>query len=374
MTKFIVCIGTWANDEKKKNQLKSNIKEISAGGFQYGLATHLNDYKSEDFPEAKFFVFDSHNKFSSLDSPLFDLGFQRIPPQSYSSYYDCDNFRFRTRRGSGSHTFPILRTIYSCCNYAEFLGYDYTIYLEEDVIWDSKVSEKVYEIAERVKFESADFYFTESRNLPGTINPCFFVVKNSFILQTLTPEKLRDLTAFHVNFPNKITEDVLLDLTSRSTRYIIEPQEKMSEIFGEYGVGWDNSQVGKDLERKATAESIKAFTVNHLFLQKQGVSFNLGFLQTIHHLSEELDFFASLDLVESGKEPERIFVVTNRLSPYTYFYWPDFFKIEPKIGSYLKINTITFNSEVRVEEIYRLKLEERELLNYSALYEYHKKV
>lgn len=373
MTKFLVCIGTWANDEKKKNQLKTNVKEISAGGFDYGLATHLNEFTSSDFPESKFFVFDSSNKFSCLDSPLFELGFQRIPPQSYSSYYDCDNYRFRTRRGSGSHTFPILRTIFSCCNYSELLGYDYTIYLEEDVIWNSKVSEKVYEIAQRVQFESADFYFTESRNLPGTINPCFFVIKNSFLLKTITLEKLKDLKTFHLHFPNKITEDVLLDLVAMSTKGIIDPQERMSEIFGEYGIGWDNSQVGKDLERKATTESVKAFTVNHLFLQKQGSGFNLGFLQTIHHLSEELDFFASLDLFEIGKEPQKIFVVTNRLSPYTYFYWPDFFKIEPKFGSYLKINTITFNSEVRVEEIYRLKLEERELLNYSALYEYHKK-
>ena len=373
MTNFIVCIGSWSDTDEKKNQLKQNIKEIISGGFDYGIATHLGNFKSEDFPESKFFVYDSYNQFSCLDSPLFDLGFQRIPPQSYSSYYDCDNYRFRTRRGSGSHTFPILRSIFSCCNYAEFLGYDYIIYLEEDVIWNSRVSEKVYEIAQRVNFESADFYFTESRGLPGTINPCFFVIKNSFLLEILTLEKLRDLKSFNYHFPNKITEDVLLDLVSKSRNRIVEPQEKMSEIFGEYGIGWDNSQVGKDLERNVSIESIKAFTVNHLFLQKQGISFTLGFLQTIHHLPEELDFSASLDLIENGKDPERIFVVTNRLKPYTYFYWPDFFRIEPKFGSYLEINTVTSNSEVKVEEKYRLKLEERELLNYSALYEYHKK-
>ena len=112
MTKFLVCIGTWANDNDKKLKLKTNIKEIVSGGFDYGLATHLDDYKSEDFPEAKFFVFDSYNKFSSSDSQLFDLGFNRIQPQAKSCYYDCGNFTFRTRRGTGSHTFPILRTIF----------------------------------------------------------------------------------------------------------------------------------------------------------------------------------------------------------------------------------------------------------------------
>lgn len=373
MTNFLVCIGTWANDENKRHQLRSNIKEISSGGFDYGIATHFNNYKSEDFPDAKFFVFDSYNKFSHLDSPLFELGFHRISPQAQSSFYDCDNYRFRSRRVGLPHTFPILRTIYSCCNHAEFLGYDYTIYLEEDVIWNSKVSEKVYEIVQRVKFESADFYFTQSGNLHGTINPCFFVIRNSFLLKTLKVEKIRDLKSFNLNFPNKITEDFLLDLAALSPNSIIEPQGKMSEIFGEYGVGWDTSQIGKALEKKVTPESIKQFTINHLFLQKHGLSFSLGFLQAVHHLSEELDFFASLHLVEPGKEPERIFVVTNRLSPNTYFYWPDFFKVEPNVGSYLEINTITFNSEIRVEEIYKLKLEERELLNYSALYEYHKK-
>jgi hypothetical protein len=372
MNRFIVCIGSWADTESKKKRLSDNTKEIVESGLDYGIATHLPDYDLCEFKDSKFFVYDSSNQFSSLDSPLFNLGFHRIKPQSYSNYYDCSGFRFTTWRGSGSHTFPIIRSILSCNHFSEILGYDYMIYCEEDLVWDKSASQQVKKIIEQVENRNADFYFIDSFTLVGTINPCFFIIKTSFLSSNLNIKKLKTLEDFNLIFPNKITEDILLDLLPFSKNYLCVPREKMFDIFGDYGVGWDTSRIGEGLKANISEHSIKSFTVNNLFLNKQEAEYNLGFLQAIHHLNTTLIFEAEISHLDQDGSSTTIFSASKEIYPYSFSVWPNFFKISPGNGSFLEIHTRTYNSEVNVEEKFRLSLERKELESYLSLYEFYK--
>ncbi len=370
MKKFLVCLGTWTNSEDKKSLLSQNLKQLSLDEFDFGITTHYPIFNHEEFPKCKFFIFDAHNEFTCLDSPLFELGFCRIPPSSYSSYVDCHNLRFTSRRGFGPHSYPILKAITSAAFMAHSQNYEFMMYCESDLVWTEEVSYKVREIQKQIEEKNLDFYFFESYTAIGTINANVFFIKPEFLLRFLNSTKLQSLQSFHLNFPNQNVEDCLYNLRLYSHLGEIKKREEINKLFGEIGIGWDISQIGANWIHEISETSVAVNILNRPYLQRVGNHFNLGFLKAINWLQTEAELFARIDKVDNQGERQTLFEKSDFLTANTFRYWKDLSLVREENGNHLEITTRTKCGEIEIEENYRLNLIFKEILGYFNLFEF----
>lgn len=373
MKNFLVCLGTWTDSSDKKSLLSQNLKQLVSDGFDFGITTHYPIFNHDEFSNCKFFVFDAHNEFSFLDSPLFNMGFHRIPVSSYPFYVDCHNFRFITRRGTGPHSYPILKAISSAAYLAHSQNYEYMMYCESDLVWSEEVSHKVIEIQNYIEENKLDLYFFESYTASGTMNANVFFFKTSFLLQFLNSSTLKSLESFHLNFPNQNVEDCLFNFRDHTHKSEIRKREEIDEIFGQREVGWDLSQIGSRWVHEISEASVAVNILNRPYLQKRGNKFSLGFLKSINWLQAEAELFSQIVKVNFDGSEENIFESSNFLTPNTFHFWTDLALLQEEPGNYLQIRTQTKCGVVVIEENYRLNLIDREILGYHNLFEFTEK-
>jgi hypothetical protein len=290
-----------------------------------------------------------------------------------NSIFEFGDFNFEKRLATGLHTFPILRSIAHSSEISKNLSYPAFCYAEEDFIVTDAFLEFLKEEFSAISSGLYEFSGFESYTTEGGVNPCVFLSNPVFFSKHLNLSMLRDEDAFFLNFPNKITEDVIYDIARRTKNVRINGSGEILKILGEYGVGWDISHVGFSWAQKADKNSLSTICTNYPFLRKKDdLTYSLSFLMRQELISESLNFYAKIVLQnENGSE---IFVFENEASLGHDWWkaWLDILDFQPNKNSKLIVKTRIKSSTDEVATDFILRLTPEELDGYHSIFSLRK--
>lgn len=360
----IIWIGSWANNSEKRERTISNLRLLKDAKFSVGLVTHYSDISWIPSDLVDYLLFDKTNEIPNSYSDLFSSGFSSLQRSCWKKEHHFENYTFEKRLATGLHTLPILRAISQSVEISLNAGFELFAYAEEDFI----VTDKFLHFAKSEAWESFDFSGFESFTTAGGINPCFFLAKPSFLNKFLKTELLRSPKDFFLNFPNMITEDVLFNISKKTTNSRILGKDQICNILGDYGVGWDISHIGFSWAKEVDQNCLNTLCTNFPFLRKnQDNSYSISFLIRQELIPEHVHFDSEI-VLHKGDSSERIFAVRDNL--YTDFWksWFEFYNISPQDDSWLEVNLMTKSSRAEVTNNFILPLNKDNLDSYSNLF------
>lgn len=369
----IFWIGSWADSSDKKERTLSNIRLLKKSGIDVGIITHYPDISWIDPELVDYVVYEKFNHIPDSYTNLFSRGFASLQKTCWSKNFEFGDFNFEKRLATGLHTFPILRSIAHSSEISKNLSYPAFCYAEEDFIITDIFLEflkKEFSIISSGLYEFSGF---ESYTTEGGVNPCVFLANPVFFSRHLNPSMLRGEDDFFLNFPNKITEDVLYDIARKTKNVSIKKSGEILKILGEYGVGWDISHVGFSWAQKIDKNSLSIICTNYPFLRKKDdLTYSLSFLMRQELISETLGFYAKIVLQnEDGSES---FVFENDASLWHDWWevWLDILDFQPNKNSKLIVKTRIKSSTGEVSTDFILRLTPEELDGYHSIFSLRK--
>lgn len=365
----IFWIGSWANSEEKRERTINNVRLIKKSGIDVGIITHYPDISWIDTELVDYVVYEKFNHIPDSYSNLFSRGFSSLQKTCWRKDFEFGDFNFEKRLATGLHTFPILRSIAHSSEISKNLLYSAFCYAEEDFIVTDSFLQFLKEEFNAIATEAYEFSGFESYTTKGGINPCVFLAKPLFFSKHLNPSMLRDEDDFFLNFPNKITEDVLYDIVKKTKNVRIKESGDILNILGEYGLGWDISHVGFSWAQKADKNSLSTICTNYPFLRKKDdLTYSLSFLMRQELISEALHFYAKIVLQNRDGSESLVFLNEAVLSHDWWKAWLDVFDFQPDENSKLIVKTRIKSSSDEVSTDFVLNLTTEELDGYHTIF------
>ena len=367
--KFIFWIGSWANSEEKKERTLNNISLLKNSGIDVGIITHCPDISWIDTNLIDYVIYEKYNLIPDSYTDLFSRGFSDLPVSCWKKNFEFGDLNFEKRLATGLHTFPILRSIAHSSDISKNLSYSAFCYAEEDFIFNDSFSEFLDDEFNSISSGSCEFSGFESYTTEGGINPCVFLANPTFFSKYLSVEMLKDETDFFLNFPNRITEDVLMDIAKKSKRMRIKESSTTTKILGEYGKDWDISHVGFSWAEKADKNSLSTICTNYPFLRKKDdLTYSISYLMRQEIIPEPLYFYSKIIL--QGKDGGESVIFENEavLNHDWWKTWFDVFDFSPDKNSKFIIETKIKSSTGEVNTNFILKLTQEELDGYHRIF------
>jgi hypothetical protein len=369
----IFWLGSWADSSEKRERTINNIRLIKKSGIDVGIITHYPDISWIETDLVDYVVYEKFNHIPDSYSNLFSRGFSSLQKTCWGKNFEFGDFNFEKRLATGLHTFPILRSIAHSSEISKNLFYPAFCYAEEDFIVTDIFLEflkKEFSIISSGLYEFSGF---ESYTTEGGINPCIFIANPFFFSKHLNPFMLKDEDDFFLNFPNKITEDVLYDITRKTKNVRINKSKEILKILGEYGIGWDISHVGFSWAQKADKNSLSTICTNYPFLRKKDdLTYSLSFLMRQELISESLDFYANIVLQNEDGSESLVFENEASLDHDWWKAWLDILDFQPNENSKLIIKTRIKSSTNEVSTDFILRLTREELDGYHTIFSLRK--
>lgn len=368
-SRLIFWIGSWANSDEKKERTLNNIRFLKNAGIDVGIITHYPKISWINMDLVDYVIFEKYNHIPDSYTNLFSSGFSSMLGSCWKKVFEFGDSNFQKELATGLHTFPILRSISHACEISKNLSYSAFCYAEEDFIFTDSFSEFLKDEFYHVSSGWCDFSGFNTFTAEGGINACVFLANPIFFSKHLNPGMLKDESHFFLNFPNKITEDVLMDITKKTKKLRIFGRSKITEILGEYGKGWDISHVGFSWAKKIDKNSLSTICTNYPFLRKKDdFTYSLSFLMRQELIPEPLNFYAKIILQEEDGNEILIFENEAILDHDWWKAWLDIYDFKSNKNSKFVIETKIKSSSDQVNTNFILKLTEEELNGYHRIF------
>lgn len=370
---FIFWIGSWADSFEKKERTINNIRLIKKSGMDVGIITHYPDISWIDTELVDYVVYEKFNYIPDSYSNLFSAGFSSLQKTCWRKNFEFGDYNFEKRLAIGLHTFPILRSIAHSSEISKNFSYPSFCYAEEDFIVTDNFLEFLKEEFSMVSSGSYEFSGFKSFTTEGGINPCVFLANPVFFSKHLHPSMLKNEDDFFLNFPNKITEDVLYDIAKKTKNVRINESGEILKILGQYGVGWDISHVGFSWAQKVDKNSLSTICTNYPFLRKKDdLTYSLSFLMRQELISEPLYFYAKIVLQNEDGIESLVFENDAYLDHDWWKAWVDILDFQPNKNSKLIVKTRIKSSTDEVSTDFILRLTTEELDGYQSIFSLRK--
>lgn len=364
----IFWIGSWANTIEKQERTLNNLRRLKSIGVDVGLVTHYPDITWVEPGLVDYLILENYNEIPDSYDGFFSIGFSNLKPCCWRNSIECNGLIFEKRLAIGLQTFPILRSISHAATISKNCGYKTFGYAEEDFQASDQLLNFLSSSFSKVADHNYEFLGFESYTTSGGINPCLFLSTPDFVSKNISLEMLKDVESFHLNFPNRITEDVLFDLCLKTNKSIILDSKKIEEVLGEYGIGWDISHLGFSWAKSPDKKTLNSLCSNFPYLRRtRDNHYSLDFLMR-QEMVEELLFFSAKIYSIKSQEKSLIFDKTAELNYNWWMAWNDVVEIYPSSGSFLLIETKIKSSTSEIFSSFQIELESEELDGFHRIF------
>jgi hypothetical protein len=325
MKKFAFIIDTYPGSEEEMSILLDNIKKIKSEGIDILLTSH-HPLNREIIESVDYFIFEKKNDQHFLDSEILNRDLSKLTSPVYTSYASFAN---RTYVNGVVHTSFSVSVVSQMFNSVKFLyskGYDFAFYIVSDFKYpDSGFSHKIKDIFDRIP-EGGNYFTYNHPMFPSWFAPFFFgFTLKEDLIKRIPDLDFSDINVYQEHYLNMSAEDIIIKIWSADTNNVIDPYEKLKEIFDGEG-NWNTSDSGTTRPGNSSLvfHCFSDIYVNEKIVDPQfeGEKFSL-FLSNLSNSPFEIVVFTIILSDEFGnifyhvtREVNRGMVFFDRLDPY----------------------------------------------------------
>jgi hypothetical protein len=243
MKKFAFVIDTYPGSDEEMSILLDNIKKIKSEGIDILLTSH-HPLNREIIESVDYFIFEKKNDQHFLDSEILNRDLSKLTSPIYTSYCSFANRIYINGVVHTSFSVSVISQMFNAIKFLYSKGYEFAFYLVSDFKYpDSGFSHKIKDILDRIP-EGGNYFTYNQPMFPSWFAPFFFGFSlKEDLIKRIPDLDFSDLDVYQDHFLNMCAEDIIIKIWSGDSNNIIDPYEKLKEIFDGEG-NWNTSDSG----------------------------------------------------------------------------------------------------------------------------------